>query len=652
MLNNIVRLLAAGALLLALSPAPALAQEQVTVVDSCTAVDHFPASPIGNAPSLAILIFLLSGFNPYVGHTITANVTGASGDVSGSGVLDMYGVVEVPVPLYQYGAHTVTDLMAQNGSLEHIAGEQAGGTFILQFDVNDAEPTCDVDAMRGQGEALLAAASTTTTSTSTTTSSSTTTTSTTTTTTITSSEPQPEASESTNPNVFPLAFALIGPGALLLLIGAWLLMQESTDKVGKDCSKLLELWQSAEARVKKGEKGLSEARATLTSAKQRVSELEAELASLEKAAGSYVTEHGTNYHLIPGGRVTSDGLADITASVKRNLESARARVKSEEKNVSQWEQRVNELRAGADKAKAAYEACVGAATAPTDTGTTDPGPTDTTDVPTGGLGVVTVPVGTSVVDEADETDDGCEEGTREERAGTPESPITVDVDFSIIIEPEGIRNVEGAQAMAFGLSNLARDLDLAGSLLGGASAGTSIVGGIGGMQSGSYVAGAGGLISGTVSGVMTGAGAHVGSGDMEISIPTSPPEAMSEVLEATARLGAIVASKVGEWLVMNELYHVRIRFFTQTLTATPYEIWECRGGKMVCSQKTYGIEIGKLKRGGQPNPRTFRLDSDLARRRFEQHINSLTNMAKSRLEAGARKRAEFEQKHQPGPCSS
>lgn len=276
-----------------------------------------------------------------------------------------------------------------------------------------------------------------------------------------------------------------------------------------------------------------------------------------------------------------------------------------------------------------------------------------TETDTGG-GTVSGPAGPVVVDDGGEKtrERKCKEGDRETRpAGSPES-ITVDVDFSLIVESSGIRNVEGAKTMAFELNNLAQDLDLAGSLLGGASSGTSIVGGIGAMKSGKYVSGAGGLVSGTVSGVMTGAGASVGVEGMEVSIPTSPPEAITEVLEATAKLGAIVAGKVGEWLVMNELYTVRLRFFRQKLTATPYEVWECRGGQLVCVQKIFEIEISKLMRSGQPTPKDFKLESDIARRRFTSHINRLSNMAKNRLESAARKRAKFEQDHRPGPCGS
>ena len=269
-------------------------------------------------------------------------------------------------------------------------------------------------------------------------------------------------------------------------------------------------------------------------------------------------------------------------------------------------------------------------------------------------GAVSVPAGPSVVDGGgDETRERkCKEGDREARpAGRPES-ILVDVDFSLIIESSEMRNVEGARTIAFELSNLAQDLDLAGSLLGGLSSGKSIVGGIGAMKEGKYVSGAAGLVSGTVSGLMTGAGASVGVEGMDISIPTSPPEVISEVLESTAKLGSIVAGKVGDWLVMNELYSVRLRFFQQKLTATPYEIWECHGGEWVCIQKIFEVEISKLLRGPQPNPKDFRLESDLARHRFIQHINRLTNMAKNHLVQGARRRAKFEQDHQPKLCGS
>lgn len=411
----------------------------------------------------------------------------------------------------------------------------------------------------------------------------------------------------------------------------------------------IDLLERAKNRFNLTWQSLTEARKYLEERRARVAELESELEALERSAKSYVTEGGISYHLIDGGRVTSEGLAEITDSVRAALEKARANETSAEESVREWEKRVQDAQKAVEEAESATS----------DDGAGEGETTDDTGESTGeeiAGGVVSVPTGPAVVEGGADTDEKperiCEEGARELRSGGRADSIIVNVDFSIFIQPEGIRDVKGAQTMAFSLNNLAQDLDLAGSLLGGASSGTSIAGGIGAMKPGTYVTGAGGLISGTASGVMTGAGASVGSGEMKISIPTSPPEVIAEVFEATAKLGSIVAGKVGEWLVMNELYHVRVRFFTQKLTATPHEIWECKNNQWVCKEKVYEITIGNLRRGVQPNPRTFRLESDIARHRFEQEIKRLTRMAKSRLEAGARRRLKFEQEHRPGPCGS
>ena len=215
-------------------------------------------------------------------------------------------------------------------------------------------------------------------------------------------------------------------------------------------------------------------------------------------------------------------------------------------------------------------------------------------------------------------------------------------------------NIDAINFLAFTypLSNLAQVIGLAGSLLGGRSSGKSIVSGIGRMRSGTYVAGAGELISGTASGVMTGAGASVGSDQIKISIPTSPPEAIAEVLKGTANLGSFVAKKVGQWLKANELFNARIRFFQQKLTATPYEIWECKGNKWVCVEKVYEITISNLQRGIQLKKGGFKLDSDFARDGFKREINRMERMAKGRLVEGVRRRLQFVQKHQRGPCGS
>ena len=231
--------LLACALWVASSATPALAQEQVTIVESCTAVDHFPANPVSGAPSLLTLILVLNGFNPFIGQQLTANVTGASGDVSGSGIIDMHGVVAIPVPLYQYGAHEFSNFAAEHPGFEHLAGTPEGGTLILVY-VDDSEPTCDEDAMRAAAKASIEAAEATTTTTTTTTTSPTTSTSTTTTstTTTTTTTAVPATTEPPAPDIVaapspiadpggsgPLPGLLIGIGTLLALLGGWMLMR-------------------------------------------------------------------------------------------------------------------------------------------------------------------------------------------------------------------------------------------------------------------------------------------------------------------------------------------------------------------------------------------------------------------------------------------
>lgn len=242
--KKIVRVILVCTLFLSLTPVPAVAQEGVTIVNSCAAVDHSPADPVSGAPSLLTLILVLSGFNPFIGQSLTTNATGASGDVSGSGVIDMYGVVLIRVPLYQYGKHEFSSFVADHSGIEHRAGVEKGGTFFLVY-VDDSEPTCDEDAMRAAAEARMAASQTTTTSSSTTTSSttstSTTTSSTTSTTTSTTSTAPPATADSPEPTLVsaggettdpagggPLPALLIGFGALIALLGGWMFIQSGS----------------------------------------------------------------------------------------------------------------------------------------------------------------------------------------------------------------------------------------------------------------------------------------------------------------------------------------------------------------------------------------------------------------------------------------
>lgn len=343
-------------------------------------------------------------------------------------------------------------------------------------------------------------------------------------------------------------------------------------------------------------------------------------------------------------------------AAEKTLERAKEQVKGTEDRVKEANAEAARTREKAAEAKKyAEKVCkeaddclkAQAATPKTSTGQTTPSG-----------GTVVAPGGATVVDGTDDSKTSpkriCEEGKRELRpAGRPDT-IRVVVDFSLFIETkEEVRDEDAARELALNLANLAQDIGLAGSLIGARGSGKSLAGGYGGLRQGKYVTGTGGLIEGAATTILTGTGTTIGSGQMQISIPTSLPEVVAEVLKGVANLGSIVSRKAAEWIKMGNTYGARVRYFYQTLTATPYEVWECKDNKWVCIEKVYEITISQLLRGRTIGQRQdFKLESDIARTKFDQHIRNLMRLVRGQLESGVRARLKFEQEHQQGPCGS
>jgi len=325
------------------------------------------------------------------------------------------------------------------------------------------------------------------------------------------------------------------------------------------------------------------------------------------------------------------------------------RAKEANAEAASAEKKAVEAKSYADKVCKEADECVKAQAAALKTSTGES--------PSSG-GTLVAPGSASVVDGADDSKTSskriCEEGKRELRpAGRPDT-IRAVVDFSLFIETkEEVRDEKAARELAINLANLAQEIGLAGSLIGARGSGKSIAGGVGGLRQGKYVTGTGGLINGAATTILTGTGATVGSGQMQISIPTSIPEVVTEVLKGVSNLGSVVSRKATEWIKMGNTYGARVRYFYQTLTATPYEIWECKGNKWVCIEKVYEITISQLLRGRNIGQRAeFKLESDSARARFNRHIRDLMRRTKGELESGVKARLKFEQEHQRGPCGS
>jgi hypothetical protein len=595
---------------------PASAQE-IMPVDHCLEIDHFPQVPIGNAPS-KVLVFITVPLE-FAGGTLGFSFTGPSGDQQGSGAIDDRGLGGAEAPLFQFGEHMFTDVFVEvGGSRSELDPAELGdnGTFT----VDESEPQCDPSTLTHASPTTTAPATTTTTTATTTTAAPTTT-----------STAPPAVTTTPGPAAdgtglaWPLA---VIPFGLLLGLGGFLLARAAKDP----CEELRKLWEAAERRVKLAEDALGKARRHLEERKARTAGAREELARLERSRLNSITERGVTYHLIEGGRVTTEGLEELIATHTRLVESAEATEAEAAKSVAEWEPRLERARAEAAEAKQAYERCVGERSNP---------------VP----GEVTTPGGPAVASSPEQVS-GCEEGATEARPAGEAESINVTVDFSLIIEvDEGSeRKVGEARALALDLTNLANELGTLGSLLGAFGSGSSVAGGVGGLRAGEYVEGAGGLVWGGITGYIAGADPNIGTQSFPVSIPTSPQEAATEVLEATARLGALVAQKVGEWMEMNQLYNIRLTFLYQSVTATPYQIWRCRAGRFKCAEQVYHYTVSGLQRRPGPHRGQFRLESDIARTQFQREIERMLAVARSNLEASARAKATFDARHRPGHC--
>lgn len=652
MLGRTIRLLLSITLVIAVLGSPVSAQEMITPFDWCISIDHFPAEPVGGGPS-KVGIYATFPLR-YAGGSFEFSLSGASGDVAGSGPIDGFGIAHAYAPLFDYGTHLIVSGYVRLDGFEELVDTSAigdGGVFV----VDDAEPECDPSALTTAPPPTTTTPSTSTTSTPTTTSSTTSTSTTTTTSTTTppasTSPPTTEATTGGESGDFPWPVFVIGLGFLSILGGILLARKEDDD----DCEPLRRAWQADEDRWKRAKETLAEFREDLEKRRQKVKELETRLEAFEEATRSSITIDGLERHIMDGAQVLPEELAAETAHTRKRLETARETEADAEQTVKDWEQQVADERSKADASKAAYEECIGVSLpGVSDGGDTDGGTSAGTDG--GGVDVETeggdtvVDGGPSVAtppDEPPEEEEKCKKGDEETRPGGNSHKETFVVDFSVIVEAEegSERKIGEAKDMAFGLNDIGNILDAAGDLLTGSGALKSAVTGLGAMKAGKYVMGAKGLAEGAAGGAMF---ADV----IPVSVPTSPPEVLAEFLEQTAKLGGLVASKASEWLTMNELYQARVTYFQQTIIATPFEMWVCDGEKMVCKSKFWEFTVGPLSRRAGPKSKVFRLESDMAKDQMSREIRTLSGIAQREIEKSVQKRVQFDQKHRPGACDS
>jgi hypothetical protein len=483
---------------------------------------------------------------------------------------------------------------------------------------------------------------------------------------------------------FPWWLVALG-GFSLAMLGFWLFLN------GDPCKKLLETWQAAQKACDEAQEKADDAADECEEADLDLEDLEEERKEACKAwpPACWSTDEGAWVQDEHGNRITSRdlhmkrmALGEVWADYKADKLSAReveAKWKEmdtpefreemretdeafndlledidadlgEAKNAADraCEKAVNAQRAAdeacakAEAARKAYEECVNkevaAADAAAEAGTGGEG------APTGPTGPGTAPPPTSPGSQAPDPCKDVEPKRKYVAAGNADR-IRVYVDFSIITgRYEGSqRNVAAGEQLVTNLADLARDLDFAGDMLNARSAGLHLGGASNGFRQGKYVATGAGVVKGGIDATMA-------TTDLIPDVPTTPVQAGTEFLEKTAELGKVVAAKVTEWMGNYEMYTVRKSMFHQTITATPYNIMECREGQgWVCLEKVWEFEVGQL-RVQKGTDRWFTMNSTVRRAQYQRAVRGLSQYAANQVKKSANDLIAWRAKHEPGAC--
>ena len=335
-------------------------------------------------------------------------------------------------------------------------------------------------------------------------------------------------------------------------------------------------------------------------------------------------------------RETDEAFKDLVADIDADITDAEQAAEEACDAAADAQKEADNACEAADAARKAYEECVNKEVAAATAGGIE-----------GGGEEPTPPSGPGTAPPSEPQTDPCEDVDPKRKyvsAGRADR-IRVNVDLSIIIgRHEGSeRNVAAGQSLVLNLSDLARNLDFAGDMLNARSAGLHIGGAANHYNQGKYVATTAGV-------VMGGIDATMATTDLVPDVPTTPIQAGTEFLEKTAQLGAFVAGQVTEWMTNYQIFTVRRSFYYQWITATPYDIMECREGQgWVCVEKVWEFEVGKLQvlKG---KDRWFTMNSSVRRAQFERAVRSLSQSAANTIKNDARRLIEWRAQHEPGPC--
>ena len=339
-------------------------------------------------------------------------------------------------------------------------------------------------------------------------------------------------------------------------------------------------------------------------------------------------------------RESDETFKEMLEEIDSDLTSAEARADKACREAEEAQKVADEACAAARAARRKYEECIEKAVAKAAAVTSTGEAEEKSPASAPGPSTATTPT-----EPGKDPCEGVESKRKYERAGKTEQ-IRVNVDFSLItgVAEGSERRIAAGQELTFGLNGLARDLDFVGDMAGARSAGLHVGGAVNGFAQGTYVAAGAGVIQGGIDAAM--------ATDLAPEVPTSPVQVGTEFLEGVARLGASVASNVSRWMKGNQIMVLWTTMFYQVIKATPYTIWECHQGiGWVCVEKVWEYEVGKLqKHPPNPNKKSFLVESNVNRARFQAEIRRQAQIAANRVRNDARRLIEWRARHEPGPC--
>ena len=150
---------------------------------------------------------------------------------------------------------------------------------------------------------------------------------------------------------FPLVLLIValigGP------LGVWLWMRSKGP-----CPELKRAWKEAQRLCDEARRGLADAQREAAARRSDLERLRGELAGLEAARGSSIADSGVTRHQIPGGQVSPEGLEEVIDAKADHVRTAEDAARMADESVAGWQERVDELCAEADKARAAYDECL------------------------------------------------------------------------------------------------------------------------------------------------------------------------------------------------------------------------------------------------------------------------------------------------------